>query len=89
MTEKKVCHAASLAIRYYVKDGWTIEELRECLVRGDFHFPFPDDKDPYFLLKQGGAIDVDKMLEKISGILRHFYEQFDKTDKELLESFNW
>jgi len=85
----KAAVASNLAMRFYISDGWTKEELDECCVQGCFDNNWPDDANPYYILNRQGSYDVEKLLAKISKIRRAFPEQHDLTDRELLEQQNW
>jgi len=86
---EKVATACSLAMRFYVRHGWTKEELDACCTRGEFNIHFPQDVDQYYTLDIASSYDVDKLLPLISKIDRMFGEQHDKTDRELLIERNW
>lgn len=84
---KKKASASSLAMRFYVSDGWTKEELDLCCVRGEFQVHFPGDERQYYTLTAYSGYDVDKLMDKISEI----HNPFDKemTKRQLLEDRNW
>ena len=74
-------------MRFYVRDGWTKEELDMCCIRGEFKVHFPHDADQYYMLTAYSGYDVDKLMTKISEI----HNPFDKemTKRQLLEDRNW
>ena len=83
----KKASASSLAMRFYVRDGWTKEELDLCCVRGEFKIHFPKDTDQYYTLTAYSSYDVDKLVNKISEINNPFDKHLSK--RQLLESRNW
>lgn len=85
----KIANTSNLAMRFYVKDGWTKTELDACCHKGEFNIHFPGDVDRYYSLDIGGSYDVDKLLPLISNIERRFKEQSERTDRQLLEDMNW
>lgn len=86
---KKVAHTSNLAMRFYVRDGWTKGELDECIVRGEFIIAHPEDTNPYYSIGPHDSYDSKKLLEKISKIKRGFDDQNQYSDYELLEHMNW
>ena len=85
---KKIAHTSNLAMRFYVSDGWTKEELDACIVRGEFIIAHPEDSRPYFSIAPYDRYDATKLLVKISEIRRGFSNQ-NPVDYELLEEMNW
>ncbi len=84
---KVIC--SNLAMRFYVKDGWTQDILRPLLIKGDISIKHPDDFLPYFTLDVGSSIDIEKLLTIASEIVRTFDDHPAMSDREFLRQFNW
>jgi len=84
---KKPVHSSNLALRFYIKHGWTKEELTECIVKGNVVIAHPKDgPEAYYVLEHiGCSFDVDKLLEKVSIIYRAYDDYPDETDKQFIE----
>lgn len=91
MIKKKPIRTSNLAMRFYVHDGWTKEELDSLCVRGEVKCFHPDDRYPYFTLdhNQASRFDAEKLLERTSEIDRAFPDQEVYSDLELIHHFNW
>jgi len=91
---KKIMHTSNLAMRFYVHNGWTLEEL-EGLVEShrdstDGRFRFFDDTDsPYYVPNVGTNLKIKELAEKISEIKKAFNDYPNETNKECIERFNW
>lgn len=84
---------SSLAARYHVKDGWTLDVLNKYLKSGswaemDF---YPEEDSTYYILEAGGEIDVDQLLQDFPEVkvIPFGYDEKNLSSKELLESRNW
>ena len=90
---KKPIKSSSLALRFYVKDGWTKEELDSCCIQGEVKLSFIDDsiEYQYYILDhlQNSRFDVDKLMEKMSVLVRAFDDRPNETDGEFIKKFNW
>ena len=87
---KKPIRLSNLAMRFYLRDGWTRDELASLIVKGKLHDPFPQDKeDGYFILEVGGAFDVKKLAERISEVRHTFNDHKGESIEEIIEHFNW
>ena len=89
---RKVMHTSNLAMRFYVHDGWTLEELNEVLIKGSFHLMKieQDPNDPsYYVLDAHSTVDVDKLDKKVSIIKKAFDDYPNETNKECIKRFNW
>lgn len=59
---KKTVRSSHLALRFYVKDRWTLAELDVCCNQGGVFCPYPEDERPYFVLNKWGRFDIDRLL---------------------------
>ena len=87
--KKKIARTSSLAMRFYIIDGWTIEELNCYLDQGSFHCAHPDDIEPYYTLAVGSRYHVEKIDNAISEIICAFSDQKEMSRIALLEHMNW
>lgn len=87
----KTISSSNLTLRFYVRNGWTKEELDDCCTKGEVYMAHPDDIDPYYTLdpKQGSAFDIKKLLSLASEVVRAFDDRPWETDEEFCERFNW
>lgn len=86
--KKKAVRLSSLGARFYIGDGWTLEELNECLINGSWK-TFPEDDDPYYILDAQSRYDVEKLLLKANKCVSQFSSDYGKSVRELLEDRNW
>jgi len=86
----KVVRSSNLALRFYVSDGWTKEELMELLVgdTGDFLIR-PMDPEPYYILTVGSRLDPEKLLAKTSKLVRAFNDHPWQSDLQFMMKYNW
>ena len=91
---KKPVRSSSLAIRFYVSDGWTGQILSSFLNEHENAFgepwllvPFIEDDNPYFTYRLGSAsrLDFDKLMEHVGQVDRMFNENPNETDREFIE----
>ena len=91
---KKPVASSHLALRFYKRDGWTLDVLQKYLIKGQFQdtqITHGDSSEgAYFLPSVGSVIDM-KMLfeEEISGIRRWYSGEPRESDLDYLNSFNW
>jgi hypothetical protein len=85
---KKVIRSSNLALRFYLTDGWTKDELDECCVTGEVKCFFPDDPSPYFSLTVGSFFDCFMLLDKASRVDRLFDKYTHMSDIQFLEQMN-
>lgn len=86
---KKPIKSSHLALRFYVGDGWTQDELEDCLRQGSVSIKHPDDAYPYFTLDRGSQFDCEKLLARASVVKRWSSLENSKSDLEYLEDMNW
>jgi hypothetical protein len=86
---KKVVRCSALAIRFYTKDGWTLEELKEIAPHGEPVCSFPDDKDPYFVFSNECRVDIDRLIECVSEVKRYPGDSpgVNKNDRDYLMAY--
>ena len=86
----RVVRASLSNLRFYVDDGWYLEELRGIMERGEIDCSHPHDLDPYFSLKVGGRLNVDALLSKTS-VLRRVFETHEhgESDRDYIISHMW
>lgn len=99
--EKKVIHSSHLALRFYSHQGWTEENLRPYLLKGDIEVvgSAPKDRgDPwsahfeYWRLKCQGMVssmDVNKLAEDCRVFDYKNRELFGEEAKKYLNELNW
>lgn len=87
----KVIRTSNLALRFYVRDGWTKEELDAVCTVGSVHCAHPNDEFPYFTLNYGehSRFDCKKLLALADGVERRYDDRPGDTDLEFLESMNY
>jgi len=83
-----------MAIRFYKRDGWTLDILNQYVVNGRFidsAAHFGDSSDiAYFVPDVGTNLDIQRLLdEQISEIRRTFNDMPYLSDFQYLELFNW
>lgn len=88
---KKPIHSSNLALRFYMSDGWTKEELDLLCTKGEVLNNHPKDKDPYFVLnhEKGSCFDAVKLYEKCSILVRTYNDYPHETDIQFIERYNW
>lgn len=105
MADKKTLGVVTtnLTMRFYRKDGWTEELLRELVVRQQFEgepFRFFDDQIDghdmaYWIPEVGTFLDVDRLLADEGfkdfsiKVNRTFDDHPEETDLEHLRKKNW
>jgi hypothetical protein len=85
---KKVILSSNLLLRFYAEDGWSIEELNSFCTPGEAGgavCPHPKDSNPYFIYEACSPVDVDKLLERCSKLVRAFNDYPAQTDREFME----
>lgn len=86
---KKPIRSSNLALRFYISDGWTKEELDQCCIKGSFSCTHTDDPDPYYTLDIGSTFNTKKLIEKMSVLHRRFDDYPNETDEQFIEKMNW
>jgi hypothetical protein len=88
---KKPIHSSNLALRFYLHDGWTKEELDSFCIRGEVNCFHPGDHEPYFVLDhtKRSAFDIPKLYEKCSKLYRAFDDYPNESDVQFMKRFNW
>lgn len=81
---KKIIRTSNLALRFYLKDGWTKEELDGCCSQGEVNIHTITDEYPYYILDPGASFDTDKLLAITAKVHRAFEDQERYSDKELI-----
>jgi hypothetical protein len=81
---KRIIRSSNLSLRFYVMDGWTKEELDEMAPRGNAAMPFPKDHDPYFIFRSGHFVDVGRILERCSKLIRAFDDYPTESDRQFM-----
>lgn len=87
-------HSSHLALRFYYRDGWTEEELQECVVRGRVYCSHPDDtlEWRYMTLDhtRGSAFNVEKLMLRMSRLIRYSEIAYDgSSDFDYIKGMNW
>lgn len=83
---------SNLAARYYKRYGWDLEILNKYLTKGEWLVQnFLNHDDEYYILKVGGRINVERLLEDFPDLEVRPYgpEETNKSRADLLESRNW
>lgn len=91
---RKPIHSSHLALRFYARDGWTLDELNSCISRGEVYCAHPDVKieDRYYVLNhhKQSAFDVEKLMLRMSELFRYAPSAYDGTsDFDYISSMNW
>lgn len=91
---KKIVRSSNLAARFYVSDGWTIEELNQYLIKGQFirregslWANEGDNLYDYFMLDVGSSYDVDKLAPNV--VVKPYFSDQPAEVIAFLKSFNW
>jgi hypothetical protein len=82
---KKVIRSSNLALRFYISDGWTKEELDKLCSKGEVRSRFPTDMYPYLSLTQGSRFDTTLLLDSCSALVRAFDDYPSESDREFVE----
>lgn len=89
---KKPVYSSNLALRFYFRDGWTVEELKACLKTGAVQFKSTDRYEQRYMTldhTKGSQFDIDKLMEKVSEVVRFGGYTGTETDREYLSRMNW
>lgn len=90
--EKKRISSSHLALRFYLRDGWTEEVVKSFLIKGDIrksaHFDEEEYHFRYYSFEVGSSFDVKKVLWHCSDLERYPGYKGNETDEEYLENFN-
>lgn len=91
---KKRVSSSSLALRFYKKDGWTLECLEPYLIRGEFFDTernMSDQKaDAYFVLAAGSKLDVGPLYAQEVGEVERAFNDFPlESDLQFLHRLCW
>jgi len=91
--KKRVC-SSNLALRFYKKDNWTIEDFEPYIIRGCMEdtAEVHGDSDffAYYRLSVDSKMDMKSFYEeKVSEVHRMYDDYPNMTDLEFLESKNW
>jgi hypothetical protein len=86
---QKIVSASSLALRFYAKDGWTLEELESLTEKNNgFHY-WEKDFEPYYIANPGTVFDVEALASVTSEIKKAFDDKPNETIEECIKRFNW
>lgn len=94
-TKKKRVVTSSLSIRFYRKDGWTLDTLVRYVRSGgivDTSLPPHLDKieESYFIPSPYCKLDIDRLYEnEVSFVQRSFDDHPQYSDLEILRKFAW
>lgn len=91
--EKRIIQSSHLALRFYTRQGWTEENLRPYLTKGDIEV-VDAGKDPfeYWRLKcqdMVSSVDVNKLAEDCRVFDYKNRELFGEEAKKYLNELNW
>lgn len=90
---KKPVYSSHLALRFYLRDGWSLKELEKYIVSGSFidtrDSHGDSDQSSYFTPSVGTVLDCRRLVEEISKLQRWYQGPPKESDLEYLESFNW
>ena len=89
--KKHIIRSSNLALRFYRKDGWTREELEECLEKGIIIFRqdiIMGNDMSYWMLDIRSKFNIDKLMSKMSKLDRMFDDRPEESDREYLEKMN-
>ena len=85
---KKTILASHLALRFYKHYGWSEDEVKSYLVRGNLRFF--DDENPYWVGEVGSVFDVDKLIEGVGDIYDWENQKIEDAEKrKFLTGYNW
>jgi len=93
---KRKIRLSNLAFRFYKKDGWTLELLKEYLVSGEINTRFQNDifagiDDGYFGVSMRSVLDKDRILNECE--LEHcwFWTDWEKnrTQEQIFDQYQW
>jgi hypothetical protein len=88
---KKPVYAANLAIRFYKRDGWKKNTLKEYLKSGNIYdTEYSRQTDPpsraYYLFDVGSEVNIEDLYKnEISEIKKDFEDSPGESDVELLK----
>lgn len=89
---KKPISQSNLLLRFYIRDGWTLDELKAVAIKGEPKLHPRSEHDPYFIFDVGSRYD-SKRLAEIGFIHRDILDLFPErkplSDIEIIEHMNW
>lgn len=90
---------SNLAMRFYIRDGWTKELLDSCCIDdGSVHCFHPKDMEPYYVLdhRKYSAFDATKLVKHVSEIRppgfwsESEWDEFrNRSWEQTIERYNW
>ena len=83
---KRPIQSSHLALRFYVRDGWTPEDVDALLVTGKCTYR-RDRIDPdcdYFAAYGDARIDLDKLCDAVSVVYRYPGCETESTDRQYM-----
>lgn len=87
---KKVIRSSNLCLRFYIKDGWTKEELEECLINGSVEKSAYFDKDEphfrYLVYSINSKVDIPKLISKMERLDRAFDDYPNQSDEDFMRN---
>jgi len=86
---KKAIKSSNLALRFYIRDGWSKEELDKCFTKGGVVNAHPQDTDPYYVPDVGSHFDTKELIKRMSTLHRRFDDHPADTDAEFMVRLNW
>lgn len=90
MSQKRPIRLSNLAMRFYKDDGWTKDELIDCLENGEIDYKegCPGLCSGYYILPVGSRFDRKKLQPLVSEVITAFPEQ--PTDiGTVIKEYNW
>jgi len=87
---KKIVRSSHLALRFYVHDGWTEEELKPFLLKGEIECTLPDIS-PYWRLTVYSKLDVESLFkEKVSEVQTYDGKMLTESDAlNYMKDLSW
>lgn len=96
MINKKPIQITSLAMRFQLSQGWTLEILNQYLTKGELilkGFGKDEDEDQYYILRPYATLDVEGLVRDghVGALLgRSSWGELETlTDLEVLKQRNW
>lgn len=84
---KKVIRSSSLALRFYAKDGWTVEELLEIAPDGFPYMAHPGDQEPYFIFTNDSKVKAELVYERCSELIRAYNDKPTQSDLDFIREY--
>ena len=86
-------HSSNLALRFYIREGWTKELLETFVTKGKVAhcsgFETEREDMKYYLPGAYTTMDVDRLMEHVGEVKRRFDDFPEETDREFIKRMLW